>query len=462
MMRKNERKIWIGITSFLFLALIFVLFSNPLGSMGLFSTNSKPVEKLNRVLEIVKDNYYIDPGTDDDLIVGAAKGIVQTLGDPYSYYYTEEEIKARLESLKGKFGGIGAWVGFRDGYTTIIKPIKGFPAYKAGLMPHDKIIEVDGVNVVGKTLEETISLLKGDPGTEVNILIKRDGVDEPILFTLTRAVIEIPFVRWDKMDNDVAYIKIEQFGDKAFNDMKEALEDIIDNKQMKGMIIDLRGNPGGYLDVVLDILDLFFDKKLLVYTKGRNKVFNKRYYSSEPKFVPDDVKIVILVDEGSASASEIFTGVMKDYKRATIIGTRTYGKGLVQQIFNLPDHSAIILTVSQYFTPDGYQINKNGIEPDIIVKEYELSENDKFKITILMRENYIKDFVSKYGKNYTDNDFNKFKAFLMNKNLLVDDFILRKMIFNEIHRDDVDLLYTLEYDLQLKAAYKEIKKELSE
>jgi carboxyl-terminal processing protease len=199
-----------------------------------------------------------------------------------------------------------------------------------------------------------------------------------------------------------------------------------------------------------------------VYTKGRNKVFNKRYYSSEPKFVPDDVKIVILVDEGSASASEIFTGVMKDYKRATIIGTRTYGKGLVQQIFNLPDHSAIILTVSQYFTPDGYQINKNGIEPDIIVKEYELSENDKFKITILMRENYIKDFVSKYGKNYTDNDFNKFKAFLKNKNLLVDDFILRKMIFNEIHRDDVDLLYTLEYDLQLKAAYKEIKKELSE
>lgn len=460
-MYKNERKIWITITSILLILLIFAYFSPVLKSMGVFTPKNEFFNKLQNVLNVVEKNYYVNPGTEEELYIGAAKGIIEKLNDPYSSYLTQQEIKDRIESLQGKFGGIGAWVGYRDGYVIIIKPIKGYPAYKAGLLPYDKIIEVDGINVVGKSLEKVVSLLKGDPGKEVKILIKREGVDEPLSFTIIRQVIEIQFVKWGKIDNNVGYIKIEQFGDNADRGMKEALEQLIDRDKVKGLIFDLRGNPGGYLDVVLNILDMFFDKRLLVYTEGRNKTFNKKYYSTEVKFVPDNIKIVVLVDQGSASASEIFTGVMKDYGRATIMGTKTFGKGLVQQIFNLPDRAAVILTVSQYFTPKGYQINHKGIEPDIIVEPIKLSDSEKLKVSILIKDKYIEKFVKKYGKKYSEKEYQIFKNQLKTKNLLINDFYLKKLIFNEITKDDVDMLYNLTYDTQLKAAFKQIKKILS-
>lgn len=460
-MFKNERKIWIAITSILLILLVFAYFSPVLKSMGVFKPKDDFFNKLQNVLNVVEKNYYVDPGTEEDLYVGAAKGIIEKLDDPYSSYLTPQEIKDRIESLQGKFGGIGAWVGYRDGYVIIIKPIKGYPAYKAGLLPYDKIIEVDGVNVVGKSLDKVVSMLKGDPGKEVKILIKREGVDEPLTFTIVRQVIEIQFVKWGKIDNKIGYIRIEQFGDNADKGMKKALEELIDKDKMKGIVVDLRGNPGGYLDVVLNILDMFLDKKLLVYTEGRNKSFNKQYFSTNVKLVPDDVKLVVLVDEGSASASEIFTGVMKDYGRATIMGTKTFGKGLVQQIFNLPDRSAIILTVSQYFTPKGYQINHKGIEPDIKVEPLKLTDSEKLKVSILIKDKYIANFVKKYGKNYSKSQFESFKKQLKTRNLLINDFYLKKLIFNEITKDDVDMLFNLTYDTQLQAAYKQIKKMLS-
>jgi|YNPMSStandDraft_2_1061718.scaffolds.fasta_scaffold00014_34 carboxyl-terminal processing protease len=457
-MNFNETKVWKTLAILFFILLLFSLAynsSNLFYKNSLISTNSS-ISEIQEIYNLINNNFYIDPPESSELISGAKKGLVQRLNDPYSEYYTKDELKRRLESLSGEFGGIGAWVGEREGKILIIKPIPGYPASKAGLLPMDEIIEIDGKSVIGLSIDAVVSMLRGTPGKEVQITILRDGVKEPLKFNLVREVIKIEFVKSDVISKDIGYIKIEQFGENVANSFEKHFKNLVEDKKVKGLIIDIRGNPGGYLSEVINILDYFFDDVLFIYTKGRNKNLEEKYNGTKGVLVDKNFPLVILIDEGSASASEIFAGVMKDYKRAKILGAKSFGKGVVQQIFYLKDGGALFLTISQYFTPGNYPIHKNGITPDLEVKGIEFSDNEKSIVSKILNEGFIKNFIKNYGANYTKEQFEKLKKDLKLKGIILDDYKLKYLIYNQLHINDVDTLYNLEFDPQLKKAIEEI------
>ncbi len=446
---KKERIVWICITSILLILLLFNTYFTNLNSSELDN-----YQKLETVKQLINKNYYITPNEEKDLINNAAKGMIATLNDPYSIYYPRDELQQRMESLKGKFGGIGAWVGQRENYIIILKPINGYPAAKAGLKAMDKIISIDDKNVVGKNLnKDVIPLLKGDPGTEVKITVLREGATEPISYNITRAKVVVPSISSADVSKDIGYIKIHQFSEDTYKDFKETISNRMNDKKQKKFILDLRNNPGGYLDSVLNMLNLFFDKKLLVYTEGRNVSFNQKHFSNKSKLVPDDIELVLLINGASASASEIFAGVMKDYGRAKIIGQTSFGKGVVQQIFRLTDGSAVFLTTSQYFTPSGNVIHNEGITPNKIIEEFKLTEEDKIKISLLSQTDYIQNFTKKYGENYSESNLINLNEQLRKEHLDLPLTLLDRIVFTEVKKNDVDFLFDLQHDNQMKFAY---------
>ncbi|MCX8058806.1 MAG: S41 family peptidase [Spirochaetes bacterium] len=458
-MNFNETKIWKTLAILFFILLLISILSNSLNFIRpkQFSTDFNNILEMQEIFSIIKNNYYIEPPSNEILLSGAKKGIVSSLNDPYSDYYNKDELKKRMESLSGEFGGIGAWVGERDGKIYILKPIPGYPAAKAGILPMDEIIEIDGKNIEGLSLDAVVGMLRGTPGKEVQISIKREGVNELIRFNIVREVIKIEFVKSDVLNKNIGFIKIEQFGERSSEDFKKHLENLL-NKNIKGLIIDLRGNPGGYLYEVINILDYFFDDELLLYTKGRNKNLEEKYTGNKGVLVDKKFPIIVLIDNGSASASEIFAAVMKDYKRALILGVKSFGKGVVQQIFYLRDGGALFLTISQYFTPGNYPIHKQGVSPDIEIKGIEFTDQEKTIVSRILQDGYIKKFVKEYGKNYSTQDFENLKKELNSKGLKLSDYLLRYLIFNQININNVDMFYNLDFDPQLIRAIEEMKK----
>lgn len=459
-MNFNETKLWKTLAFVFFGLLLLSLIANSANFLkpAQFTADLNKMIEIQEIYNIIKNNYYIDPPSNEELFKGAKKGLVSSLNDVYSEYYDSDELKKRMESLSGEFGGIGAWVGERDGKIYILKPIPGYPAAKAGILPMDEIIEIDGKIIEGMSLDAVVSMLRGTPGKEVQISIKREGVNELIKFTIVREVIKIEFVKSDIINNNIGYVKIEQFGEKSSEAFKKHIEDLIKNKNVKGFIIDVRGNPGGYLSEVINILDYFFDDELLLYTKGRNKNLEEKYNGNKGVLIDKKIPVLVLIDNGSASASEIFAGVMKDYKRAKLLGVKTFGKGVVQQIFYLRDGGALFLTISQYFTPGNYPIHKKGITPDMEVKGIEFNDEEKVIVSRIIQDGYIKKFVKENGANYSKEAFEEFKKMLYSKGYKLNDYILRYLIFNQIHINDVDMFYNLEFDPQLTKAIEELNK----
>ncbi|MCX7831568.1 MAG: S41 family peptidase [Actinobacteria bacterium] len=337
----------------------------------------RPDEELDlveRVINIVEDEY-VEKVNREKLVQGAAKGVVDSLGDPYSHYLDKKHFEMVEEETRGSYSGIGIYLGMKNSHPVVQSVIDGTPAFKAGLKSGDVILEVDGKKTQGKNVDEVASMIRGEEGTTVTLTLGRVGREGTFKVTLRRAQIKIPNVESKIVEKDVGYVRIRGFNISTSSDVERALTDL-KNKGAKGFIIDLRSNPGGLLEQAVYLASLFIEKGKIVSIKYRNKeeeVYNATRISSDGRQLSlFNEPVVILVDGGSASASEIFSGAMKDHKRAILIGEKTFGKGSVQNIVRLPNGDGVLITIAKYYTPSGKSIHMKGIEPDIKVTAPEM------------------------------------------------------------------------------------------
>ena len=333
--------------------------------------NKEVLEKISVMMQVLHliQHDYVNPEDVDysSLIYNALDGMVSSLG-PHSSFLQPQEYESMKQMTEGKFGGIGIVVTMKEGVLTIITPIEGTPGSEAGLMAGDQIIAVDGKEIEGTKLSKIVNNMKGEPGTDVTLKIYRPETDETMEKTITRDIVEVPSVKGAHMyDSGIGYVRITQFDEHTASDLEEQLQSL-DEQGMKSLVIDVRNNPGGLLKAAVDTCSKFLGKdKMVVYTKGRRSSQDQKYFTDNGvKFL--DIPIVILVNEGSASAAEILAGCLQDYERAVLVGVKTFGKGSVQNIIRLPDDSALRLTTAMYYTPSERVIKDNGIKPDIQIK----------------------------------------------------------------------------------------------
>lgn len=332
----------------------------------------KIVDKLT-FLQTLVDNYYLEDVKNVSFADGIYKGFIASLGDPYSTYYTKKEYSELMESSSGVYCGIGATVSQdeKTGVITIVKPFSTGPAYKVGILPGDILYKVNGEPVTGMDLTKVVSKMKGEAGSSVKISVVREGKSDPIEYTVTRQKIEVPTIEYQMLDHQIGYIIISEFDEVTVDQFKDAV-DKLENKGMKGLVVDVRNNPGGLLTSVVNILDRLLPPELVVYTKDKNGHRENENTKDKEKVT---VPMAVLINGQSASASEIFAGTLQDYKAATIIGTTSFGKGIVQKVIPLSDGTAVKLTISKYYTPNGRNIHGKGITPDIQVELNEEMQN---------------------------------------------------------------------------------------
>lgn len=334
------------------------------------------------LLEYLIEMYYMDEVSMEDLRTGAYRGMLEALGDPYSTYYTASEYDTLMESTSGTYCGIGAYVSqnMTTMIMTIVKPFVNGPAYAAGMLPGDVIYQVDGEDVTGMELSAVVAKMKGEAGTKVTVTVVRDGVTEPIDLEITRAMIEVQTVEYEMLENRIGYILVSEFDEPTVQQFKDAIGSLKE-EGMQALVIDLRDNPGGLLSSVVEMLDYLLPKdSLIVYTE--DKYGDREEYRAKAA-TTFELPLTVLVNGNSASASEIFTGAVKDYGIGTIVGTTTFGKGIVQSVYPLSDGTAVKITVSRYFTPSGVCIHGIGVAPDV---EVELAEELRQKVSIAHEE----------------------------------------------------------------------------
>ena len=337
------------------------------------------LQTFSQALSIVENNY-VESVEDKTLMYGAIKGMLHEL-DPYSTFLDPRSYKEFQVETQGEFGGLGITIGLRDKTLTVIAPLEDTPAFRAGIKAGDKIIKIEDENTMGMTLSEAVDILRGKPGTKVNITILRESRDKPFEVTITRAIIKIKSVKYKMIEDNIGYVRLIQFQNNVSSELADALKDM-DNQGAEAFIVDLRNNPGGFLSESIKVSSIFLkSKKSVVYTKDRNGR-EQHYNSSIFSHKETDKPLVVLVNEGSASASEIFSGAIQDHERGVLVGKKTFGKASVQSIINLKDGSAIKLTTARYYTPDGRMIHETGLEPDFAVEleEVELTEEQKEKM----------------------------------------------------------------------------------
>jgi carboxyl-terminal processing protease len=323
------------------------------------------LEAFTNILSIVKKNYVEEVDT-KNLVNGAINGMLNSL-DPHSAYLTPELYKELQMDTQGRFGGLGIEITVKGGILTVVSPIEDTPAAKAGVKPGDQIFKIDDEFTKDMTLVDAVKKMRGPRGTKITISIKREGVPDLIDFTLTRDTIRVQSVRSRNLEDGYGYIRLAQFQERSDRDVQKALEKMAAEKGgLKGLVLDLRNNPGGLLTQAVRIADLFVDSGMIVYTDGRIESQKQKYFAQKDGSWMD-FPMVVLVNGGSASASEIVAGALQDHKRAVVLGTKTFGKGSVQTILPLDDNSALRLTTARYFTPKGRSIQATGIVPDIIV-----------------------------------------------------------------------------------------------
>jgi len=364
---------WLSKKKFLVVALVFFFLGIYMGltharrvGADIESAYGK-LKVLADVFSIVERNY-VEPVKANNLINGAINGMLETL-DPHSNYMAPEMYKEMQTETRGSFGGIGFEITIRDKVLTVVAPIEDTPASRAGIQSGDLILRIDGKSTKDMTLMEAVKLMRGPQGTQVTITVMRQGFPEPKEFTLTRAIIPIRSVRFKTLEPGYGYIKVSQFIERTFPDLENALSKIESKeKPVKGLILDLRNNPGGLLEQAVKVADLFLESGLIVYTEGRVEGQKMKFFVQK-KDRAQDYPMIVLVNGGSASASEIVAGALQDQGRAVILGTQTFGKGSVQTIIPLEDGSALRLTTARYYTPKGRSIQAQGIAPDIPVAD---------------------------------------------------------------------------------------------
>ena len=333
----------------------------------------KKIDLFGEVLEKINKEYVdeVDPAKSMD---SAINGLLQSL-DPYSAYMSPESFKNMQTDTKGEFGGLGIEVGMEAGVIKIISPIDNTPASKAGLKAGDYIVKINNIQVQGKSLTEAVDLMRGPVGSSIEITVRRRGIKKALTFNITRKIIEVQSVKLKLIDNNTAYIRLSSFNDNSSEQIEEKIKGLNKNKNIKGFILDLRNNPGGLLSQAIKISDFFLENGEIVSTKSRKISENRKWFAKKGDLIQGKT-LIVLINYGSASASEIVAGALKDHKRAIIIGENSYGKGSVQSVIPLKNNGAIRLTIAKYYLPSGKSISEVGVTPDIEVIE----ESEKFKI----------------------------------------------------------------------------------
>jgi carboxyl-terminal processing protease len=333
----------------------------------------KKIDLFGEVLEKI-NKEYVDEINQSESMDSAINGLLQSL-DPYSAYMSPEIFQEMQTETSGEFGGLGIEVSMEAGVVKVISPIDDTPASKAGIKAGDYIVKINNIQVQGKSLSEAVDLMRGPVGSGIELTVRRRGVKKALTFNITREIIEVQSVKSDLLDNNIGYIRLTSFNDNSSQQIKKQIKKLKKNENLKAFILDLRNNPGGLLSQAIKISDFFLENGEIVSTKSRKKSENKRWFAKKGD-ITDGKTLLVLINYGSASASEIVAGALKDHKRAIILGESSYGKGSVQSIIPLKNKGAIRLTVAKYYLPSGDSISEVGVRPDIEVNE----EGDNFRI----------------------------------------------------------------------------------
>ena len=363
-----------------------------------------PLNELRAFSEIfgrIKNNY-VEPVEDKELLQNAIRGMLSGL-DPHSTYLDLEDFKSLREGTSGEFGGLGIEVTMEDGFVRVVSPIDDTPAAEAGVLAGDLIIRLDEKPVKGLALREAVDMMRGKPGTDLLITILREGEDKPINITLTRAIIKVKSVKHKTLEPGYGYVRISTFQQRTSEGLNKAIEQLKkdNNDTLKGLVLDLRNNPGGLLNAAVDVSDAFITKGMIVYTDGRIPD-SKQEFNANPRDLLEGAPLVVLVNGGSASASEIVAGALQDHHRAVILGTKTFGKGSVQTVMPLTDKTAVKMTTARYFTPSGRSIQAEGIVPDIVVERVKITAIDSTGFKPLSERDLSKHISNGNGKTDAD------------------------------------------------------------
>ena len=386
--------------------------------------NTLPLNEIRTFTEIFSKikSDYVENIEDSELLKNAIRGMLQGL-DPHSAYLDKDAYKELQEGTSGEFGGLGIEVGYEDGFVKVISPIDDTPAKRAGIKAGDLIIRLDGKSVKGISLMEAVKMMRGKPGSEIELTILRGGEEKPFNVTIVRDIITVKNIKAETIESTFAYIRISNFQIHTVDDLSKALAKLENenNNMLKGLVLDLRNNPGGLLNAAVGVSDLFLDEGLIVYTEGRVKG-SKLKFNAKPSEMFENIPIIVLVNGGSASASEIVAGALQDHRRAIIMGERTFGKGSVQTILPMNDETALKLTTARYYTPSGRSIQASGIEPDMIVKniKFDVKQNNNIGNGLIKES----DLTGHLDSEVTKNDSNQKKDNIDNSSLAETDYQL--------------------------------------
>ena len=356
---------------YLIASLFFFIFTNPI-----FSNENDIYKKIDLFSEVLDkiNKEYVDEVNQSEAMDAAINGVLQSL-DPYSAYMSPDSFKNMQTETSGEFGGLGIEVSMEAGVVKVISPIDNSPAEEVGVKAGDYIVKIDDVQVQGKTLSEAVELMRGPVGSDIEITVRRRGERKALIFTITREIIQVASVKSEIKDDQTAYIRLTSFNENSSKQIKNKIKEFKKNKKIKNYILDLRNNPGGLLSQAIKISDYFLENGEIVSTKSKRKYENRKWFAKKGDII-DGETMVILINYGSASASEIVAGALQDHKRAILVGESTYGKGSVQSIIPLKNEGAIRLTVSKYYLPSGKSISRVGVNPDIVIAE----GSDEFRI----------------------------------------------------------------------------------
>tara|TARA_B100001013_G_scaffold13498_1_gene7878 strand:+ start:61 stop:1191 length:1131 start_codon:yes stop_codon:yes gene_type:complete len=332
-------------------------------------SNTSIYEKIDLFSEVLNkiNNEYVEEVNQSDTMDAAINGVLQSL-DPYSAYMSPEMFRDMQTETSGKFGGLGIEVGMEHGVVKVISPIDNSPASRVGVKAGDYIVKINDNQVQGKSLTEAVELMRGPVGSDIEITVRRIGVKKSIIFTITREIIKIESVKSKYIDEGIGYLRLTSFNENSGNQIKKKIKEFNNKKDLKGYILDLRNNPGGLLSQAIKIADFFLEDGEIVSTKGRKKSENRKFFAKKGDLT-NGMTLIVLINYGSASASEIVAGALKDHKRAILVGENSYGKGSVQSVIPLKNKGAIRLTISKYYLPSGKSISEVGVTPDIEIEE---------------------------------------------------------------------------------------------
>ncbi len=453
-MKNKERIIWIILVAVLLVVTTASGINNWIQAGNTEKTYAN-LRLFNEVFNLLRTEYYDETKVrPEQLIPGAIDGMIGTLGDPHTSYFSKENFDELKTDTRGEFGGLGIVIGLRDEWITVISPIDDTPAFRAGVLAGDRIVEIDGDPTDGFTTMDAVKLLRGEVGTKVTIKVQRRSKNKPISFTITRGVIKLETVKSTVIDDEIGYIRISQFSEPTAGAIHEHIAALKD-EGISSIIVDLRNNPGGLLSSAIEISDMFLENGVIVSTKGRDPSQNQEFRAHSGAEV-SDIPLIVMVNEGSASGSEIFAGAIKDNKRGLLVGGKTFGKGSVQTVRELPEGAGIRITTALYYMPMGDSIHEQGIVPDEEVNAVEITPEELEAMEKLEELELVKGFVKDH-ETYTEADLEAFVGELEKNEMTIRPIIVRRLIKNEHEKLKIPDLIDLDYDLQLNHAVNILK-----